>query len=53
MQRLRGVVDPQELASTHPQVSVEDHMTELHELYKKVEGDYLKVIEKLAVSAKL
>ena len=46
-----GLVDPQELALTHPQVSCEDHMTELHEQYKEVEEEYLKVIEKLATSA--
>ena len=51
LKRLHGVVDPQELALTHPQVSCEDHMTELHEQYKQVEDEYLKVIEKLATSA--
>ena len=51
LKRLHGVVDPQELALTHPQVSCEDHMTELHEQYKQVEDEYLKVIEKLAASA--
>ena len=44
-------MDPQELALTHPQVSCEDHMTELHEQYKGVEEEYLKIIEKLAASA--
>ena len=51
LQRLHGVVDPQELALTHPQVSCEDHMTELHEQYKGVEEEYLRLIEKLAASA--
>ena len=48
---LQRVVDPQGLALTHPQLSCDNHMTELHEQYKQVEEEHLiKVIEKLDAS---
>ncbi len=48
MKRVQDFVDPTELALTHPQVSHEDHMTQLHQDYKALEGEYLNIIEKLA-----
>ena len=41
-------MNPLELAMTHPQVSPEDHMSQLHQAYQQLEQEYSKVIDKLA-----
>ncbi len=43
-------MDPAELALTHPQLSHDDHLTQLHQAYKELEAEYIKVIEKLAAA---
>ena len=44
-------MDPAELALSHPPISHDDHMTQLHQEYKVLEEEYLNVIEKLAATA--
>lgn len=48
LKKLQKLVNPLELAMTHPEVSHEDHVTQLHQAYEQLEGEYMKVIEKLA-----
>ncbi len=50
LRKLRKVMDPSELALTHPQMSHEEHVTQLHQAYKELEAEYRKVIEKLAAT---
>ncbi len=50
MKRLQKLVDPTELALTHPQTSPDDHVENLHRSYKEMEEEYMKIIEKLAAS---
>lgn len=46
--KLRQVMDPVELALTHPQMSPDEQVTHLQEEYSKVEAEYQRIIEKLA-----
>lgn len=50
LKRLKRFVDPIQLALTHPQLSHEEHVTELHKDYKALEEEYMKVVEKLSAS---
>lgn len=50
MKKLQKLVTPEELAMTHPQLSHDEHTTQLDLAYKSLEEDYLKVLEKLACS---
>ena len=45
-------MDPVELSLAHspPSVSVEEHLTTLHEAYLQLETEYRTVIERLAAS---
>ena len=47
MKKLQKVVNPLELAMTHPQMSPEDHMTQLQQTYEQLEAQYNKVLQKL------
>ncbi len=53
LKKLRQVMDPAELALTHPQLSHDDHLTQLHQAYKELEAEYMKVIEKLAAAPEI
>ncbi len=48
MKKLQKLVNPEELAMTHPQVSHDEHMTQLDQAYQSTEEDYFKVLEKLS-----
>lgn len=50
MKRLQKLVDPIELAMTHPQISHAEHVLQLDQTYKMLEEDYLKILKKLASS---
>ena len=50
LHKLQKVMDPVELALTHPPVSHDSHMTQLQDGYRQLEEDYLTVIEKLAAA---
>ena len=47
LNKLQKLVNPLELAMTHPQVSHEDHVTQLQQAYEQLEQEYSKVIQKL------
>lgn len=50
MKKLEKVINPLELAMTHPQTSHEDHVIQLQQAYEQLEAEYMKVIEKLDTS---
>lgn len=51
-ERLSKLLDPTELALTHPPPSgpTEEHRTQLHDAYMELEIEYRAVIERLAAS---
>ena len=48
MLKLQKLVNPLELAMTHPQMSHEERVTQLQQAYEQLEEEYTKVIDKLA-----